>query len=68
MHVLEFSSGVITDDRHRGLDSTECAYNLIISISDYEYQHRIFFDLLNFLARLADSEFSPDLSAPLCPL
>ena len=43
MQMLELESWVLTDDRHRGLDSTECAYNLIISISDYEYQHRIFF-------------------------
>ena len=43
MHMLELGSGVLADSRRRGLDSTECAYNLIISISDYEYQHRIFF-------------------------
>ena len=43
MQMPELSSGVATDDPSRGLDSTERAYNLIISISDYEYQHRIFF-------------------------
>jgi hypothetical protein len=43
MQVLKLGSGVLTDSPSRGLDSTECAYDLIISISDYEYQHRIFF-------------------------
>ena len=65
MQMLELGSGVLADGRRRGLDGTIRADDLIISISHYEYQHRIFFDLLNFLARLADSEFSPDLSAPL---
>ena len=55
MQMLELGSGVATDGRRRGLDGTIRADDLIISISHYEYQHRIFFDLLNFLARLADS-------------
>ncbi len=48
MQVLELSTGVLTDGPSRGLDSTECAYNLIISISDYEHQHRIFFEVSIF--------------------
>ena len=43
MQVLELGSGVLTDGPSRGLDGTIRAYNLIISISDYEYKHRIFF-------------------------
>ena len=43
MQVLELGSGMLTGGPSRGLDSTECAYNPIISISHYEYQHRIFF-------------------------
>ena len=45
MHVLELGSGVLADGRRRGLDGTIRADDLIISISHYEYQHRIFFDL-----------------------
>ena len=43
MQMLELGSGVLTDGPSRGLDSTECAYDLMVLISHYEYQHRIFF-------------------------
>ena len=41
--MLELGSGVLTDDPSRGLDSTECPNDLMVLISHYEYQHRIFF-------------------------
>ena len=43
MHMLELGSGVLADGRRRGLDGTECPNDLMVLISHYEYQHRIFF-------------------------
>ena len=53
MQMLELGSGVLTDGPSRGLDGTIRAYNLIISISDYEYQHRIFFLSIDFFSQLS---------------